>query len=73
MHVKRTNQVHDEHLLEEAVRTAGVKTCSAAVLMASREFVRRAKARRILELTGSGLWEGGLAEMRRNHPRRLRP
>jgi len=70
IHMKRTNLVLDEHLLEEAVRVAGVKTYSGAVDMALRDFVRRAKARRILELTGTGLWEGDLAEMRRDGSRR---
>ncbi len=67
--MKRTNLVLDEHLLEEAVRMAGVKTYSGAVQMALRDFVQRAKARRILELTGSGLWEGDLAKMRRDRVR----
>jgi len=56
----------DEELLEEAVRLAGVKTYSRAVNMALFDFVRRAKARRILELTGSGLWQGDLEQMRAN-------
>jgi Arc/MetJ family transcription regulator len=72
MHMKRTNLVLDEEILEEAVRVAGVKTYSRAVDMALRDFVRRAKARRILELAGSGLWEGDLGEMRRDRPRRSR-
>ena len=69
IHMKRTNLVLDEEILEEAVRVAGVKTYSRAVDMALRDFVRRAKARRILELAGSGLWEGDLGEMRRDRPR----
>jgi Arc/MetJ family transcription regulator len=68
--MKRTNLVLEEEILEEAVRVAGVKTYSAAVDLALRDFVRRAKARRILELAGSGLWEGDLADMRRDRPRR---
>ena len=68
--MKRTNLVLDENVLEEAVRVAGVKTYSRAVDMALRDFVRRAKARRILELAGSGLWEGDVAEMRGDRPRR---
>jgi len=70
--MKRTNLVLDEEILEEAVRVAGVKTYSRAVDMALRDFVRRAKARRILELAGSGLWEGDLGEMRRDRSRRGR-
>jgi Arc/MetJ family transcription regulator len=69
IHMKRTNLVLDETLLEEAVRVAGTKTYSGAVDLALRDFVRRAKARRILELTGSGLWEGNLARMRRDQSR----
>jgi Arc/MetJ family transcription regulator len=72
--MKRTNLVLDEQLLEEATRLSGEKTFSRAVGRALEEFVRRAKARRILELRGSGLWEGDLAEMRsdRTRPRRRR-
>jgi Arc/MetJ family transcription regulator len=68
--MKRTNLVIDEELLEEAVRVAGAKTYSRAVEMALRDFVRRAKARRILELAGSGLWEGDLTRMRQDRSRR---
>lgn len=72
VHMKRTNLMLDEDLLEEAVRVAGAKTYSRAVNTALRDFIRRAKARRILDLTGSGLWEGDLAGMRRDRPRRRR-
>src|SRR5687767_10935568 len=64
MRMKRTNLVLDEDLLQEATRLSGEKTYSAAVQKALRELVRRAKARQILELRGSGLWEGELAAMR---------
>ena len=67
--MKRTNLVLDEDLLQEAVRVSGQKTYSATVNLALRELVRRARARRILELRGSGLWEGSLSEMRRDRPR----
>jgi Arc/MetJ family transcription regulator len=62
--MKRTNLVLDEETLEEATRLSGEKTYSAAVMRALEDFVRRAKARQILELRGSGLWEGDLREMR---------
>ena len=62
--MKRTNLVLDEEILDEAVRLSGEKTYSAAVVRALREFIRRAKARRILDLAGSGLWAGDLSEMR---------
>jgi Arc/MetJ family transcription regulator len=70
IHMKRTNLMLDEDLLEEVVRVAGVKTYSKAVDRALRDFIRRAKARRILELAGSGLWEGDLAAMRKDRSRR---
>jgi len=62
--MKRTNLVLDESILEEATRLSGQKTYSAAVMQALEDFIRRAKARQILELRGSGLWEGKLSEMR---------
>ena len=62
--MKRTNLVLDERLLEEAVRLSGERTYSAAVARALKDFVRRVRANHILELAGSGLWEGDLAEMR---------
>ena len=64
MCMKRTNLVLDEQLLEEAVRLSGERTYSRTVERALEEFVRRIKAGRIFELTGSGLWEGNLQEMR---------
>ena len=62
--MKRTNLVLDELLLEEATRLSGERTYSRTVERALQDFVRRAKARRVLELAGSGLWEGDLATVR---------
>jgi hypothetical protein len=64
--MKRTNLVLDARLLEEATRLSGEKTFSRTVERALEEFVRRIKARQILSLQGSGLWEGDLAQMRRD-------
>jgi len=58
MCVKRTNLVLNEHLLEDAVKLSGERTYSAAVARALEDFLRRVRANRILELAGSGLWEG---------------
>jgi len=66
MHMKRTNLVLDESTLAEAQRLSGERTYSGTVMRALEDFVRRAKARRILELRGSGVWEGDLDEMRRD-------
>ena len=67
--MQRTNLVLDESLLEEATRLSGEKTYSATVQRALKDFVARAKARRILELRGSGAWDGDLAEMRADAPK----
>ena len=64
IHMKRTNLVLPADLLEEALRLSGERTYSKAVTRAMEDFVARAKARRILELRGSGLWKGDLDEMR---------
>jgi Arc/MetJ family transcription regulator len=66
MHMKRTNLVLDEKLLEEATRLSSLRTYSKTVDLALSEFVRRARAGRILGLAGSGLWEGNLSELRRD-------
>jgi len=62
--MKRTSLVLDERLLEELTRVSGEKTYSRAVTRAMEDYLRRHRARRILELAGSGLWEGDLSEMR---------
>jgi Arc/MetJ family transcription regulator len=64
----------DEHLLKEATRIADSSTISGTVNRALQDFVKRARARRILELAGTGAWDGSLAEMRRDEtpPRRGR-
>jgi len=62
--MKRTNLVLDEQTLEEATRLSGERTYSRTVNRALSEFVKRVKARRILELAGSGAWTGDLSEMR---------
>lgn len=70
--MKRTNLVLDGDLLEEATRLAGEKTYSATVQRALKELVRHVKAKRLLDLAGSGLWEGSLSEMRADRPARRR-
>lgn len=68
MRMKRTNLVLDAELLEEATRISAQRTYSKTVNLALAEFVRRAKAGKILQLAGSGLWEGDLPGMRRDAP-----
>lgn len=66
--MKRTNLVLDEHLLNEALQLSGERTYSGVVNRALEDFVRRIKSRRILELAGSGLWQGDLSAMRDDEP-----
>jgi Arc/MetJ family transcription regulator len=66
--MKRTNLVLDDTLLDEAQRLSGERTYSRTVERALIDFVRRAKARRILDLAGSGAWTGDLAVMREDRP-----
>jgi len=66
--MKRTNLVLDETALNEAHRLSGERTLSRRVERALTEFVRRAKARTILDLTGSGAWHGDLAVVREDRP-----
>jgi hypothetical protein len=64
MHMKRTNLVLNPQVLEEALRLSGERTYSRTVGRALEDFVRRAKAGKILELQGQGLWDGDLGAMR---------
>ena len=66
--MKRTNLVLDAGLLEETLKVSGERTYSRAVERAMEAFVRRAKAYRILDLAGSGAWEGDLAMVREDAP-----
>jgi len=66
--MKSTNLVLDEHLLEELTRVSGERTYSRAVSKAMEDYLRRHRAGRILDLAGSGLWEGDLSEMRGDAP-----
>jgi len=64
--MRRTNVILDEALLEEALRRSGEKTYSATINRALQELVRRLTVEEGLKLmSGSGWWEGDLAEMRR--------
>ena len=62
--MKRITVMVDEDLLKNAVSLSGSKTYSSAVNEALELYVKRARARQILKLRGSGAWSGSLAEMR---------
>jgi Arc/MetJ family transcription regulator len=56
----------DEALLEDALRRSGEKTYSATINRALQELVRRLTLEESYNaITGTGWWEGDLAEMRR--------
>jgi Arc/MetJ family transcription regulator len=67
MHMKRTNLVLDEQILEEARKESGLKTYSEVVNHALRELVRRRRFARIDEFASTGVWEGSLPEMREDN------
>ena len=56
--------VLDADLLAEAQKLSGERTYSATVQRALSELVRRVRARQILNLSGSGAWQGNLSVMR---------
>ena len=62
--MKRTHVALDEQLLEEAVRVSGERTYARTIERALEEMIRRAKARGLDQLAGSGLWIGALGDMR---------
>jgi hypothetical protein len=64
--MKRFTLALDESVLDEAYRLGGERTISRTVGRALREFVRRGRAIRIRELTGSGAWRGDLTVMRKD-------
>ena len=70
LRMKRTSLMLDEQILEEAQRLGGERTFSATVNRALEDYVRRIKAKRILDLRGSGLWHGDLSEIRRDSQER---
>ena len=72
IHMKRTNLVLDEHLLSEATRVLAAKTYSATVNTALEEVIRLRKLYSTPRFFGSGIWQGDLAEMREDRPRRPR-
>lgn len=70
--MRRTNLVLDEHLLVEATRVLAARTYSAAVNTALEEVIRVRKIRSIPRFFQSGIWQGDLAEMRKDPSSRRR-
>ena len=68
--MRRTNLVLDGDRLEEARRLLGARTYSETVNQALEEAVRAARLRTLPDLLSKVSWEGDLAEMREDKPRR---
>ena len=66
-HMKRTNLVLDEHVLEEAKAATGSKTYSDAVNLALRELVRARRFAKVDQFANSDVWQGDLTLMRGDH------
>ena len=66
-HMKRTNLVLNEHVLDQAKAVSGSRTYSETVNKALLEYLRRHTFNQIDQFTSSGIWEGDLAEMRRDY------
>jgi hypothetical protein len=64
MHMKRTNLVLNEEVLEKARAMTGARTYSEVANLALEELVRRRSFARIDQYASSGIWEGDLPEMR---------
>ena len=60
----RTNIVIDDRLMEEALRTTGLKTKRAAVELGLRTLVRLKRQAKIHGLRGKLNWQGDLDIMR---------
>ena len=70
IHMRRTNLVLDEQLLERATRELGARTYSAAVNHALEEVLRIHKIQSLAGFFGQGLWGGDLSEMREDRGRK---
>jgi Arc/MetJ family transcription regulator len=68
MHMKRTNLVLDEQILDEAQRVAGAKTYSEVVDLALRELIRHATFATVDAFASSGIRDGNLGDMRDDAP-----
>ena len=60
----RTTLNIDEAALTGAMKTARGQTKTAVINEALREYARRRRVRRLLELRGRMRWEGNLDELR---------
>ena len=64
MCMKRTNIELDDGLVKETMKLSGIKTIKGIVDFALKEYVRREKQLKLLELQGAISWNGDLNESR---------
>ena len=64
MCMKRTNIELEEVLVKETMKLSGIKTIKGVVDFALKEYVRREKQLKLLDLQGAISWEGNLNESR---------
>lgn len=60
----RTNIVLDSRLVDEGLKSTGLKTRRELVDFALRELLRHKQQKKILSLKGKVTWGGDLTEMR---------
>ena len=65
-HMKRTNLVLDEKILNETLLLSQKKTYSDAVKTAMKEYIRIKEFSNVFQFQGSGVWEGDLGEIRKD-------
>ena len=63
-HMKRTNLVLNEEILEKATLLLGAKTYSDAVNQALEQTIKLHYIRELVSIMGTGVWDGDLSEMR---------
>ncbi|MBI2603467.1 MAG: type II toxin-antitoxin system VapB family antitoxin [Deltaproteobacteria bacterium] len=73
--MKRTNLMLNEDTLETATRLLGAKTYSEAVNTALEQAIQLHYMRGLADMSGRGVWEGELSEMRddKSTKRKKRP
>jgi hypothetical protein len=65
-HMKRTNLVLDEKVLNQVMHISQKRTYSDAVMLAMKEYIRANEFSQIFQFQGSGIWEGNLSKMRKD-------
>jgi len=65
----RTNVVLDDKLVDDCLKTTGIKTRRALIEHALQELLRHESQKKLLNLKGNIHWEGNLDEWRKGRER----